>query len=116
VSFVIRRHERSLKNSISHRITALESVDFCLSARETTSVAFLVGVSPVMVSLAAVALGCIALVGATLSVRCPSCGLNLAWYAPSKQAYHSWLSWLLDIKVCPRRGFSHSANQGGGNG
>ena len=78
-------------------------------------VASVVGSSPVMVSLAAVGIGCIVLVGAALSVRCPSCGLSLAWYALSKQAHNAWLSWLLDTKVCPRCGFSHSAGQGGSN-
>lgn len=78
-------------------------------------VASLVGSGPALVNLAAVALGCFVLVGAALSVRCPACGLSLAWYALSKQAHHSWLSWLLDTKACPRCGFSYPANRDGGN-
>jgi len=78
-------------------------------------VASVFGFSPVLVNLAAVAIGCIVLVGAALSVRCPSCGLSLVWCALSKQAHNAWLSWLLDTKVCPKCGFSHSAGQGVGN-
>jgi predicted RNA-binding Zn-ribbon protein involved in translation (DUF1610 family) len=76
-------------------------------------IASVVGLNPVVVTLSAVALGFIVLASASLSVRCPACGLSLAWFALSKQAHHSWLSWLLDAKVCPRCGFSHSSRQGG---
>ncbi len=74
--------------------------------------AHLGGVSPVIVILCGVAAGLVALVGTSASVRCPACGLSLAWYALSKQAHHAWLSWLLNVEVCPRCGFSHSSGQG----
>lgn len=77
------------------------------------NVANAVGASPVAVTLGSVALGVAVLIGATLSVRCPACGLSLVWYALSKQAHHAWLSWLLDTKACPRCGFSHSPSQDG---
>ncbi len=51
------------------------------------------------------------LAGASMSIRCPACGLSLAWYALSKQAHHAWLSWLLDVAVCPQCGFSHSSGK-----
>jgi len=76
-------------------------------------VASVVGLSPVVVALSSVALGLIVLASASWSVRCPACGLSLTWYALSKQAHHSWLSWLLDTTVCPRCGFSHWSSQGG---
>lgn len=76
-------------------------------------VASAVGASLVTVNLGSTALGLIVLVSGMLSVRCPACRLSLVWYALSKQGIHAWLSWLLDIRVCPRCGFSHSSSRGG---
>ncbi len=71
-----------------------------------------VGFASVFVTLGGIAMGLLTLAVASLSVRCPSCGLKLAWYALSKQAHHAWLSWLLTVEVCPRCHFSHSSGQG----
>ncbi|HMZ56663.1 MAG TPA: hypothetical protein PLT48_17565 [Nitrospira sp.] len=71
-----------------------------------------VGAASVVVTLGGIAAGLLALAIASLSIRCPSCGLGLAWYALSKQPHHAWLSWLLTVEVCPRCRFSHSSAQG----
>ena len=44
---------------------------------------------------------------ASLSIRCPACGLALAWHGMRRQPVSKWLTWLLGVKVCPRCGFSH---------
>ena len=76
------------------------------------AVARLAGTGRAEISLAATAFGFLALVGFTLSIRCPSCSLSLAWYALSKQSHGAWLTWLLEVKVCPRCGYSHSSVSG----
>jgi endogenous inhibitor of DNA gyrase (YacG/DUF329 family) len=67
-----------------------------------------IGASPVLVLAGAIALVIIVLVGVSLSIRCPACGLKLAWHALSKHAQHRWLAWLLDVRTCPKCGFSHA--------
>jgi hypothetical protein len=70
------------------------------------------GIHAGLVTVGAIGIGAFVLVGASLSIRCPSCGLSLAWYGLSKQAHHAWLSWLLNAEACPRCGFSHLSSQG----
>jgi len=79
------------------------------------AIARLAGTERAAVTLATTAFGFLALVGFALSVRCPSCSLSLAWYALSKQSHGAWLSWLLDVEVCPRCGYSHSSASGAHN-
>lgn len=69
-----------------------------------------VGASAVSITLAGIALGVVALLGVSLSIRCPRCGLSLAWYALSKQSHSAWLSWLLDVQTCPRCDFEYASN------
>jgi hypothetical protein len=87
-------------------VLALSGV--CLFAPEQLS--RVVGASAVGVMLSGIALGAVALLGVSLSVRCPRCGLSLAWYALSKQSHSAWLSWLLDVQTCPRCSFEHASN------
>lgn len=69
-----------------------------------------VGIDVVYVMLSGIALGVVALLGASVSVRCPRCSLSLAWYALSKQNHSEWLSWLLDVRTCPRCSFAHTSS------
>lgn len=72
-------------------------------------VAGVIGTSPVGIMFTGMALGVVAPVGASLSVRCPRCGLRLVWYALSRQSHHAWLSWLLGLQTCPRCGLAHTS-------
>jgi hypothetical protein len=76
----------------------------CLFAPEQLSRVF--GASEAHFTLYGIALGFVALLGISLSVRCPSCGLSLAWYSLSKQSHSAWFSWLLDVETCPRCSFT----------
>jgi len=62
-------------------------------------------VDPIAINLAALSLTLAALVGASLSIRCPKCGLSLVWHGLSQEKIGEWLSWLLNVRVCPRCGF-----------
>lgn len=44
----------------------------------------------------------VALIGASLSIRCQYCGLRLIWYAISEKNLGTWLEWLLHVEECPR--------------
>jgi hypothetical protein len=46
-------------------------------------------------------LGSLALLLALVSLRCPSCGMNLFRHPVSKHTIGRWLSWLLDVRECP---------------
>lgn len=63
------------------------------------------GTIPVVINLAAVLMSFIALAGASLSIRCPQCGLSLVWHGVSQKNIGGWLSWLLEVNTCPRCGF-----------
>lgn len=77
----------------------------------TDLIASVFGMSSVLVVLTAVAISLLAIIGSALFVRCPACSLSIAWYALSKQPYDAWLSWLVETKVCPQCGFSHTTDQ-----
>lgn len=66
-------------------------------------------IDPSLIDLGAVFISFVALVGASLSIRCPQCGLSLAWYGLSHKDLGGWLSWLLSVGVCPRCGFQSKA-------
>lgn len=86
----------------------LATSSVCVFAREPLSP--VVGANAVSLMLAGIALGAIALLGVSLSVRCPRCGLSLAWYALSTQSHSAWLLWLLNAQTCPRCNFGHASN------
>ena len=60
-----------------------------------------VGVEPVIITMAGTLLGCLVLLLAVVSLRCPSCGMSLCWHAVSKHSVGQWLNWLLDVQECP---------------
>lgn len=70
------------------------------------------GIDPTLLQIGGTLAGLFVLVGASLSVRCPSCRLSLVWHALSKHSHDRWLSWLLDVNVCPRCGFKHEHPHG----
>lgn len=74
------------------------------------------GADPAVITVGAIVIGALVLIGASISIRCPACRLSLAWYGLSKQAHHAWLTWLLTVKTCPRCGFSHVPAQGDTHG
>ena len=72
----------------------------CSFASEAIGRAF--GVEPAVVGLSGAALSLATLAFAALSITCPACGLQLAWYAVTKKSANKWLSWLLAVECCPR--------------
>jgi len=54
------------------------------------------------IDIAATFLSVMALIGASLSIRCRHCGLKLVWYALSKKNIGGWLDWLLHVEECPQ--------------
>jgi hypothetical protein len=70
------------------------------------------GIDPTLLQIGGTLAGLFVLVGASLSIRCPSCRLSLVWHAVSKHPHDHWLSWLLDVNVCPRCGFKHEQHHG----
>ena len=65
-------------------------------------IARVIGVDPGLLLVFGVLLSIVALTFAAMSVRCPSCGLRLFWFAVSKKSVGAWLSWLLQLESCPR--------------
>ncbi|WP_288841245.1 hypothetical protein [uncultured Deefgea sp.] len=60
------------------------------------------------VHLVATASGLIVFISFCFSIRCPSCKSKLVFYALSNKKFNLWMSWLFDLKVCPKCGFSNS--------
>ena len=44
----------------------------------------------------------VALLFASLSIRCPACHFRLFWHAIRNDPSGSWLNWLTELSVCPR--------------
>jgi hypothetical protein len=65
-----------------------------------------------LINITATLLCLIALIGASLSIRCAHCGLRLVWYALSKKGIGAWLDWLLHVKECPKCGGSSVEDNG----
>jgi hypothetical protein len=85
---------------------AVTAIGTCYLAPNLLAAAF--GTSPVVVTLAATIAGLGLLIGACLSIRCPSCGLSLAWHGVSRRPASDWLTWLLAVRTCPRCGHGAS--------
>jgi len=66
-------------------------------------------IAPVAINLGSLVITFVAFGGALLSIRCPQCGLSLAWYGLSHKSIGGWLSWLLDVNVCPKCEFPHKS-------
>src|SRR3989344_7172998 len=58
-----------------------------------------VNIGSILVSFAAI-------VGASLSIRCPQCGLSLVWHGLSQKNIGEWLLWLPGGSKYPRWGGS----------
>lgn len=61
---------------------------------------------PIIINLGAILISFVVIVGASLSIRCPQCKLSFVWYALTHKSIGGWLSWLLEVKVCPQCKFS----------
>jgi DNA-directed RNA polymerase subunit RPC12/RpoP len=72
--------------------------------------ASVLGTQPIVINCVAVLASFIALAGASLSIRCPQCGLSLVWHGISQKNIGGWLSWLLKVRTCPQCGF-HISNK-----
>jgi len=65
-------------------------------------IALFLGLPSYAPTLIGTALGLATLLMASVTIRCPSYKLSLAWFAISKQPSNLWLNWLLNETVCPR--------------
>lgn len=72
------------------------------------TIASWIGVDAVWVELTSTLTFIIALIFSARSSRCPSCRLNLLFYAMGHEHAGNWFVWLLNVKTCPRCGCSHS--------
>lgn len=68
--------------------------------------AVIFSISPIAINIGAGLIGFLALGGVSLTIRCPQCGLRLAWYSLSHKSISGWLSWLLEVTSCPQCAFS----------
>jgi hypothetical protein len=99
----------SLFSSQSYKIkflSILAAISFiCLFF--PNEIAGICGLDKTTVSLLATASGLIIFICFCLTIRCPSCKLKLVFYALTNKKSNIWLSWLLDLKVCPKCGFAN---------
>jgi hypothetical protein len=89
----------------------LWGVILCIGAIELYfpgPLARLLGVHPGAVLFGAIGTLLLVMVGGSMSLRCPSCGLSLPWHAMAKEPLGAFPFWMTEVKVCPRCGFSHS--------
>jgi hypothetical protein len=63
-------------------------------------------IDPNMFRLCTVSFGLLLFAYSIFSVSCPSCGLALVGYSMSKQPHNLWHNWLLNLKSCPKCGFT----------
>jgi len=69
------------------------------------------GVEPLWVELASALTFIVAFAFAAWLSRCPNCGLNLLFYGMRHEHVGSWLAWSLNVKTCPRCGYSLSGRE-----
>ena len=64
-------------------------------------------IDPNLFRLCATSFGLLLFVYCFLSIRCPSCRLALIGHSISKQPHNHWDIWLLNLKSCPKCGFTN---------
>lgn len=69
----------------------------------------LIGVSAWIVELSGVPGAFGTLWWLAYGMKCPSCGINLFWYAVGYAKNLNWLDWVFHQSVCPKCGYKHSA-------
>lgn len=55
----------------------------------------------VVCTVAGLGVGCLAIVGTFLFVRCPTCGMRWVWAAVKNERHDRWMLWLTRLQSCP---------------